>query len=102
MTTSNVRLTPGKEPGAVKDLMRGAFGLLWLAIRLPVFTFLVILEPVVRVLLATIALFGILLSFFFKFSGAAPHFPFWLMLAMSVGFGLALVAYNGLIRLFSR
>jgi len=52
--------------------------------------------------LAGLALLGILMAFFFKFSGAAPHFSFWSTLAISVGFGLLLLIYEAMVRLFSR
>ena len=55
----------------------------------------------VRIVLATLALLGILITFFFKFVGP-PNFPFWTMLAISIGFGLALLVYYALMRLFSR
>ena len=80
----------------------GILCLLWQLVRLPIFTFLVILEPVVRMFLAGLALLGILMAFFFKFSGAAPHFSFWSTLAISVGFGLLLLIYEAMVRLFSR
>jgi len=49
-----------------------------------------------------LALLGVLMSFFFKLSGAAPHFAFLTMLEISVGFGLVLIGYEALIRYFSR
>ena len=83
------------------DLLRGTLRLLWHALRLPVLMFLAILEPVVRLILGTLALLGVLTALFFKFYGV-PHFPFALMLGMSVGFGLMLVGYYALLRLFGR
>ena len=83
------------------DLLRGTLRLLWHVLRLPVFVFLAILEPVVRLILGTLALLGVLTALFFKFYGV-PHFPFALMLGMSVGFGLMLVGYYALLRLFGR
>jgi|SRR5579872_1012883 len=85
----------------VVDVLRGAGHMLWRAVRIPLYTFLVILEPVARVVFATLALLGILTTFFFKLVGP-PTFPFWTMLAISLGFGLALAAYYALIRLLSR
>jgi hypothetical protein len=84
------------------DLAMGSLRLVWRLIRLPILTFLVILQPVVGLVFGGLALLGILMSFFFKLSGAVPHFPFLTMLAISVGFGLVLVAYEALIRIFSR
>ena len=75
--------------------------LLWCALRLPVFMFLGILEPVVRFILGALALLGLLTALFFKFYGV-PHFPFALMLGVSVGFGLMQAGYYALLRVFGR
>jgi hypothetical protein len=83
-------------------LAMGSLRLVWRLIRLPILTFLVILQPVVGLVFGGLALLGVLMSFFLKLSGAAPHFPFLMMLAISVGFGLALIGYEALIRYVSR
>ena len=83
------------------DLLRGTLPLLWYAFRLPVFLFLAILEPVIRFILGALALLGVLTALFFKFYGV-PHFPFVLMLGVSLGLGLMLVGYYALLRLFGR
>jgi len=82
------------------DVGRGALWLLWKALSLPMFIFLTILEPVVRFLLGSLALLGVLAAFFFKAIGA-PHFPFVLMLGSSLGIGLTLVGYHALLRVLS-
>ena len=74
---------------------------LWFLVRLPVFTLLVILEPVVALVFGGLALAGVLTMIFFVLVHA-PHFPAWTILTMSVGFGLALMAYEALLRIFSR
>jgi hypothetical protein len=53
------RITAGK-------LLRGTLRLLWHALRLPVFMFLSILEPVVRFVLTALALLGVLTGLFLK------------------------------------
>ena len=83
------------------DLLRGTLRLLWHAVRLPVFVFLAILEPVVTFVLGSLALLGVLTALFSKFYGV-PHFPFALMLGVSVGFGLIQVGYYALLRLLGR
>ena len=82
-------------------LLRGSLRVLWHVLRLPVFMFLAILEPVVSFILGALALLGVLTALFFKFYGV-PHFPFALMLGMLVGFGLMQVGYYALLRLFGR
>jgi hypothetical protein len=68
----------------------------WHAMRVPVLMLLVILEPVVAFVLGSAALLGVLMTFFWKWVGP-PTFPFWTMLAISLGFGFALVLYQALI-----
>ena len=73
----------------------------WHAVRLPALAFLVTLLPVVQIVLSSVALLGVLTAFFFKFLGV-PNFPFVGMLGFSLGCTLLLMAYYGLMRLFSR
>lgn len=102
MSTPSEQSALEKELGVAGDLSRGALWLIWQTVRLPVFAFLVILEPIVRFVLSAVALLGVLMAFFFELSGVAPHFPFWGMLGFSVGCGLLLIAYYALLRLFAR
>ena len=73
---------------------------LWHVVRLPIVMLLVILEPVVALACGVLALLGVLTTVFFKLI-AAPHFPTWTMLAISISFGLALVLYEGAIVVLS-
>ena len=77
------------------------FVILWPLIRLPVLAFLVVLEPLVRLFLGGCALVGILCAFFFKLTANRPDFPFWGMLALSLGCVALLAVYHGVIRVFS-
>ena len=99
MNDSSPRALAENRLPTAGDLLRGTLRLLWHTVRLPVYVFLVILEPVVRFILGTLALLGVLTALFFKFYGV-PHFPFVLMLGVSVGLGLILVCYYALLRLF--
>jgi len=80
---------------------RGALRLAWHAIRLPCLALLVVMEPLVRSVLSTIAVLGVIFACFFAFLVKLPHFPFWMMLGISAGFAFLLVLYYLLIRLFS-
>lgn len=73
---------------------------LWPILRLPIVMFLVILEPVVSLGCGALALLGVLATIFFTMI-PAPHFPTWTMLGLSIGFGVALVLYEGAIRVLS-
>ena len=73
---------------------------LWRVACLPVLMVLVILEPLITFVLAGLALVGLLTTLFFFLVGS-PDFPVWTMLALSLGFAIALVPYHALIRLLS-
>jgi hypothetical protein len=73
---------------------------LWRAACLPVLMLLVILEPLVTFVLAALALLGLLTTLFFYLVGP-PEFSVWTMLALSLGFAIALVPFHALIRLLS-
>ncbi|MDB6086860.1 MAG: hypothetical protein JWN43_4741, partial [Gammaproteobacteria bacterium] len=78
------------------ELAAVLFRALWLLVRLPVLTLLVILEPVVTLVFGGLALAGVLTTIFFVVV-QAPHFPAWTMLTISIGFGLALMFYEALL-----
>lgn len=83
-------------------IARDLLWLSWQAVRLPAVAFLLILEPVVRLVLSSAALLGVVTAFLFEFSGVAHNFPFLGTIAISVGCMLALMAYYALLNLFSR
>jgi hypothetical protein len=80
---------------------RGALRLTWHTIRLPALALLVTMEPLVCGLLSLLAMLGVLTALFWEFVVKPPHFPFWIVLGVSVGFALLQVPYYLLIRLFS-
>jgi hypothetical protein len=82
-------------------LWREALGWSWRLVRLPIVTLLVILEPVVSLVFGGLALLGVLMTLFYALI-RLPHFPTWTMLTLSVGFGLAVRLYRGLILILAR
>lgn len=81
-----------------------AFGILWIAwqaVRIPTLAFLLILEPVVTLVLWGAALLGVLTALLFEFSGAVPDFPFALIICISIGCAVLLMAYHVLLNLLS-
>ena len=82
------------------DLVRSTLWVGWQCIRLPLFLFLLVLEPVVTLVLGALALLGALTALFWKLFGP-PNFPFLLMLSISLGFELALIVYRKLLRLLA-
>src|SRR5882672_12525333 len=101
MNQSSSRVLAESRLTIAGGLLRGTLRLLWHAVRLPVYVFLVILEPVVSFVLGALALLGVLTALFFKLYGV-PHFPFALILGVSVGSGLMQVGYYALLRVFGR
>lgn len=100
--STNPSASAHPESSIAADLARDAAGLLWQAVRLPVLALLVIVEPIARLVLSGLAILGVLTAFLFEFSGAAPNFPFWQTLGISLGCVLALAAYYWLLRLLSQ
>lgn len=90
-----------------RELPRGwtlAWGVLWIlwqVIRLPVLAVLLVLEPFVSLVLTAFGFLGILVALILRFAGDLPHFPFWTMMAFSIGALLVLMAYHALIRFFA-
>lgn len=88
------------RPIIAADIGRCAPWAVWQCIRLPLFLFLLVLEPVVTFVLGALALLGALTALFWKFFGP-PNFPFLLMLGISLGLELALIVYHKLLRLLA-
>jgi hypothetical protein len=73
---------------------------IWRVACLPILMVLVILDPLVTFAFAALALLGLLTTLFFYLVGP-PDFPLWTMLALSLGFAIALLPYYALIKLLS-
>lgn len=84
---------------------RALYGVLrasWKLVSFPLLALLIILEPVVRFLLAGLALLLVLTAFFWKLAAPPPlHAPFLALLAAAVGCVALLVVYQFLLRLLS-
>lgn len=96
---------PSARSSRTADRIGGAVtGLLWLlwqAIRLPALAFLIIVEPIVRLVLAGGALLLVLTAFFYRLCTRVPHFPFWGMLGIAIASMLLLALYYALLRVLS-
>lgn len=84
--------------GVVHDLFRCTLWLLWQCVRLPLLLLLVTLEPVVNIVLSSLALLGVLTALFWELVGP-PCFPFFLVLSIALGFQFVLLFYHALLRL---
>jgi hypothetical protein len=83
------------------NAISGALWVVWQAVRIPVFAVLLVLEPFARLILGGVAAVALFVTLFFGLIVKPPHFPFWGMLAFSVGFAVALTAYYWLLRAFA-
>jgi hypothetical protein len=83
------------------DLFTCALCAAWQCLRLPLLLLLGILEPVVSLILSSLALLDVLMTIFW-WSVGPPHFPMALMLGISLGLGAVLAAYHALLRLLNR
>lgn len=98
MSIANFSHSIEDKPISAGDVARFLLWLLRQCVRVPILLLLVILEPVVSFVLSALALMGVLTALFWKLVGP-PHFPFILVLGISLGFELALVLYHALLRL---
>jgi hypothetical protein len=98
MSIANLSTSRDNRPLTASHLGWGILWLLWQCVRVPALLLLVILEPVVSFVLSALALLGVLTAFFWKLVGP-PHFPFFLMIGISLGFELVLVLYHTALRL---
>ncbi|HEX4050659.1 MAG TPA: hypothetical protein VHY19_07280 [Steroidobacteraceae bacterium] len=101
METLRTRWENLNEHTALRVLL-GALLLLWAAIRLPVTVVLAVLEPFVTTALSVLAALGILVALFLRLIGEPPHFPFWGIMAASIGCVLLLALYYLLMLLVAR
>jgi hypothetical protein len=97
-----MRESPDNAWGAMAlGVLAGLLWLSWQAIRLPVLALLMILEPIISTVLVAAALLGTLTAIFWKLASDRPDFPFFGVLALSVGCFLLLTLYHGVIQLLS-
>jgi len=94
--------TNTRKPPLRRALLWDLCWLLWQTVRLPLLALLLLLEPFVSLVLTGLGMLGVLVAIILKCSGDLPHFPFWGMMACSVGCMLALMAYHALIGFLSR
>ena len=74
----------------------------WKLIRFPLVALMIILEPVVRLLLAGFALLMTLTALFLKLVlPPQAHAPFWTLLAIAVGCMAVLTVYYAILRFLS-
>jgi hypothetical protein len=83
-----------RKGGAVLEVL----GAVLYPVRLVLFSVLALLEPVIRIALAGVALGGLFVWFLFDYLARAPHFPTATVLTLSAASAVALVVYYLLMR----
>lgn len=63
----------------------------------PIVATLILLAPIVNVVCGFLLVGGVLSAIVFEVSAVGPRFPFFLVMGLSLGFGLFLLIYHGLI-----
>lgn len=101
MNTSSFPSVSDDDRSIARDLCRCTLWLLWQCVRLPLLLLLVPLEPVVNLVLGSLALLGVLTALFWELVGP-PGFPFFLVLTIALGFQFVLLLYHALLRLLWR
>jgi len=94
--------TPIPPPRLSERAVWAGVSLAWKLLRFPALALLVILEPVMRLLLAGFALLLTLTAFFLKLvMPPQAHAPFWGLLALAVGCVAVLTLYYAALRILS-
>ena len=97
-STERVQFESGEPQGGPG---RYVLGLAWTLVRAPVAALLAICEPLVRVILAGLALLFVLIAGFFALVLPLHAFPFFGMLGAAVGLVLLLALYHAVLRALS-
>jgi hypothetical protein len=92
------RFSESRGLGTIRSFLLNVLAIAWQIGRLLIVALLMLLEPVLGFVLCGLALVGVIVSVILKFSGAAPNFPFWSALAMSVGLYFAFLLYGVVVR----
>lgn len=82
-------------------LLAGLLWIAWQAIRWPILSLLIVLEPIVRVTLCALALLGTLTALFWRFAVDPPAFPFFTILALSLACIPVLAMYYAVLAFFA-
>ena len=99
---ANARAISTNETTGARGVSTGAARFTRQVVSWPLLALLTLLEPIVRAVLSLAMMLGILATIVFELSAAGPQFEFLRMLALSLGFGVALILYYGLLALVSR
>lgn len=85
-----------------QSMWTAAARIAWHVVRLPLLESLTLLEPVVRVIFSLAMVLGIFAAIVFELSATGAQFEFLTIFAWSLGCGLTMLVYYGLLALVSR
>ncbi len=102
MSTTTRHTLKCANRGAFPSIAAISGRILWNFLRLPALAVLLALEPLISAALTVVGILGIAAALTLKLSGDLPGFPFWGMIAMSVGMLLLLTAYHALMALLAK
>jgi hypothetical protein len=75
---------------------------MWRAARFPILAFLALVTPLVRFSLGALGVLCVVMAVFYGLVSPLSHRPFWTLLGFGIACGLALLAYEKLLRMISR
>jgi hypothetical protein len=93
MANDRQHFPESRAAGAIGSFLLNVLVIASQIARLLIVALLMAIEPIVGFVLCGLALLGVIASVIIRFSGAVPNFPFWHMLAMSVGLYFAFLIY---------
>ena len=91
--TARVEIARDTGMAIITGVLRG----LWNLVRLPILAVLVLCEPIVQFVCATVMVLGVFVAVLFEISAAGPKFPCLWMVGFSLSFGVFLILYHFLI-----
>jgi hypothetical protein len=98
MTNDRQRFREPRAAGVAGSFLLNVMVIAWQVARMLIVAILMFVEPIIGFVLCGLAMVGVIVSVILKFSGAAPNFPFWPALAMSVGLYVAFLLYVIVVR----
>lgn len=100
--TMNAPLNRSQEPNSVLTVLAAAVRFSRHFVRPPLQALLIVVEPVVRWILSLALVLGVLAALVFEVSAVGAQFSLLQLIAGSLGFGVVLVLYCGLLASVSR
>jgi hypothetical protein len=98
----NARFNRSQQLSGMPTVLAAAVRLVWHFVRLSLQALLIVFEPIVRWILSLALVLGVLAAVVFEVSAVGAQFGCLQLIASSLGFGVVLILYYGLLALVSR